>query len=189
MFEMKIKFLIVFFTIFFKVYSQNVDSSNNLISYSLNIKKMDAKKFHSFLKSAYNKYHNSLNFDCYDFVFNNDGYIGGYSDIKSKFLNGKYKDAIYFKVKVDSTALKNKRTSKTYQYHMACRLYQVFINDSITSIQLEVLESKILKKNSLIPTPPHFVKNPVYKKVNVLFEEAIKIIECIKLYSSYLSPN
>lgn len=166
------------------LFSQSIDSANKSICTQILIKKMVVKKFHYFFKSAYNKYHNELNFYCYDFVFNGDGYLGGFSDIKTKYLSGNFKEAIYFKVIIDSTSLINKKTGKPYQYHMACRLNQIYFNDSVTKFELSIIESKYLKKMSLLPTPPHFVKNPIYKKVNILYDEAIKILNCISLYVS-----
>lgn len=46
-------------------------------------------------------------------------------------------------------------------------------------MEIKVLNAKVHLRDQLLPSPPHFVNNPIYKEVEPTTIEEYKILQCV----------
>jgi hypothetical protein len=89
------------------------------------------------------------------------------------------KDNVWMRVSVDSSDVYFNNKNKPLEYEMECLVHFTAINETTTKMEIKVLTSKVHLRDRLLPSPPHFVNNPVYKNVTPTTIEEYKILQCM----------
>ncbi|HTD99340.1 MAG TPA: hypothetical protein VK668_08625 [Mucilaginibacter sp.] len=175
---------VIFFASLFLVcsascYSQKVISKplpENPISYIFEVKIKDAP---SFLEKGYYKY-GGVNLFIHDIYYWGTWKTGRWPEIATKVLAGELnKYDVYMQVSVDSSNTYFNKKGKPFEYEMECVAHFTTIDSNNTKMEIKVLSSKVHLRNALLPSPPHFVNNPIYKNVKPTTIEEYKIIQCL----------
>ncbi len=178
----KLKNILLILLIYFFALSCNLprivskELPRNPTSY---IFKMKMDSVGSFFQKSYFKYHNGLKFDLEDIYYypNWKGSSAPESATKALSMDAQRND-VWMILKVDSSLTYFSKKRKTLEYLMECRAHFSMVNDSMTKIEIQVLNAAVHIRDRLLPGPPHFVNNPVYKKVLPTTIEEYKILQC-----------
>jgi hypothetical protein len=151
---------------------------DNLTSYNFKIKVEDARFV--LAKNLY-KY-SSLKFHVLDDIY----YRSSFEKVRfwptaarnALFIEANKND-VWMRVSVDSSDVYFNKENKPFEYEMECIVHFTAINETTTKMEIKVLTSKVHIRDQLLPSPPHFVNNPVYKNVKPTTIESYKIIQCM----------
>ena len=89
------------------------------------------------------------------------------------------KNDVWMRVSVDSSDVYFNKKNKPLEYEMECLVHFTAINETTTKMEIKVLNSKVYIRDQLLPSPPHFANNPVYKNVKPTTIESYKILQCM----------
>jgi hypothetical protein len=181
---MKVKNISLFLLFFFvcgtgcdaqKVISKPLP--NNPTSYIFKIKIADARFV---LEKSLNKY-GSLNLHIHDIYYQSTSKpLRWWPETAKKALAGEENKAdVYMQVSVDSSAIYFDKKAKPFGYEMECVAHFTKIDSNTTKMEIRVLTAKVHLRDRLLPSPPHFVNNPVYKTVIPTTIEEYKILQCL----------
>jgi hypothetical protein len=153
------------------------DFPNNPISYTFKMKIENP----GFFLEKYVRRFNTLKFFIHDIFYNGSSRkVNEWPDAVKNSLSGEAnKNDIWMQLTVDSSDIYFNKKGKPFEYLMECVAHFTAIDSNTTRIEIIVLNAKIHLRNRLLPSPPHFVKNPVYKKVKPTTIEEYKILQSI----------
>jgi len=150
---------------------------NNPTSYIFKIKIAEARIV---LEKSLNKY-GSVNLHVHDIYYQSTSKpLRLWPETAKKALAGdENRSDFYMQVSVDSSAIYVDRKGRPFGYEMECITHFTKIDSNTTKIEIRVLNAKVHLRDRLLPSPPHFVNNPVYKTVIPTTIEEYKILQCL----------
>jgi hypothetical protein len=86
---------------------------------------------------------------------------------------------IWMQMSVDSSDIYFNKIGNPFAYEMECIVHFTAIDNNTTKMEIDVLNAKIHLRDRWLPSPPHFVNNPVYKTVKSTSIEEYKILQCM----------
>ena len=89
-------------------------------------------------------------------------------------------------ITVDSSDIYFNKKGKPLKYLMECVAHFTAIDSNTTKVEIKVLNAKVHIRNKLLPSPPHFINNPVYKNVMPTTIEEYKILQSFGLFLGVL---
>lgn len=158
--------------------SQNVISkglSNNPTSYIFKINIHDACVL---LEKSCNR-NSSFKFNIRDLYYHHTSKKSSWPQAAKTALAGEaHKYDAWMKITVDSSDIYFNKKGQPLEYLMECNAHFTSIDSNTTRMEIKVLNAKIRLRDQLLPSPPHFVNNPVYKAVKPTTIEEYKILQC-----------
>ena len=142
--------------------------------------KCKPENFGNLFKSYYFKYHNDLNFYLTNITFNEEG-VNRISAEQAKLkglFDEKNKYDVWMMFFVDSSETFFSKTGKPMRYFMECKAHVIPINHDSIKVEIQVIEAKVQTGTSIIPSPPHFQNNPIFKEVSPPTFDQYKILFC-----------
>lgn len=85
---------------------------------------------------------------------------------------------IWMKIGIDSSEIYINK-DKPLEYLMECLAHLSIIDSNTIKVEIIVLNAKVHLRDELLPRPPHFINNPIYKNVAPTTIEEYKILQCI----------
>lgn len=148
----------------------------NPTSYLFNVK-ADSARF--LFANNYWKYHGSLKFDLREMDYHGDNKHGLWQEGAQKALRGKEnKNDIWMWLYTDSSSVYSNKEGKPLPYWMKCKAHLEQVGDQQTRMEIVVYSASVMVGESLLPGPPHFVNNPIFKDVKSTTVEEYKILLC-----------
>lgn len=147
----------------------------NATSYIFDIKIEDAR--FAVEKSCYGNIDCGLN--THDVYYQGTWKKSGWPQAAKTALEGEtHKYDVWMELTVDSSSIYFNKKGKPLKYLLECLLHFTSVNSKTTKMEIQVLNSKVHIRDQLLPSPPHFVNNPVYKNVKPTTIEEYKILQC-----------
>jgi hypothetical protein len=148
----------------------------NPTSYLFNVK-ADSARF-LFVRN-YWKYHGSLKFDLREMdYYGDDKQCLWQEDAQKALLGEENKNDIWMRLYTDSSTVYRNKYGKPLPYWMKCKARFEQVDDQQTRMEIIVSSAYVEAGESLLPSPPHFVNNPVFKEVKPTTVEEYKILLC-----------
>ncbi len=153
------------------------DFPNNPTSYTFKIKN---ENVHLFLENDASKF-NTPKFYIRDIFYHGSPKKNNWWPVAAKnALSGETcNNDIWMQITVDSSDIYFSKKGEPLEYLVECVLHFTVIDSNTTKVAAKVLNAKVHIRNQLLPSPPHFVRNPVYKEVKPTTIEEYKILQCI----------
>lgn len=176
--------IILLFTLFFgvscrsqKIYLKN-PLPNNPTSYTFKISTNDV--LNVLQKCHYDSYYSGQKLKIVELYHNyNNRFKSLWPDeVKTILSNNENKYDFWIKILVDSSDIYFIK-QKPLEYTLECIGHINKVDSNSIKLEIKVLNAKVLIRNELLPRPPHFVHNPIYKKVEPTTIEEYKILQCI----------
>jgi hypothetical protein len=167
------------FTSVMDSYSQKITSKslpNNPTSYIFKIKVEEARFT---LEKSYYEF-GGLSLYIHDIYYRGKWKRSSWPDVARNALSGDAnKNDVWMQVSVDSSDVYFNKKGKPLGYEMECLVHFTAIDSTHTKMEIKVLNAKVHVRDRLLPSPPHFENNPVYKTVKPTTIEEYKILQCM----------
>lgn len=148
----------------------------NPTSYLFNVK-ADSARF-LFAKN-YWKYHGALKFDLREMDYHGDDKQRLWQEDAQKVLVGEEnKNDMWMWLYADSSTVYRTKNGKSLPYWMKCKAHFEQVNDYQTKMEIVVYSASVEVGEQLLPSPPHFVNNPIFREVKPTTVEEYKILLC-----------